>query len=47
MTMRCRYCRYNNEPLPGDSPPEYCGGCGRDLETALRGAPALNYEEFI
>ena len=45
--MKCRYCRYDNEPLPGDSRPERCEGCGRDLEHALTGNPGIRYEDFI
>ena len=35
--MKCKFCGYDNEPLPGDSPPDRCEGCGEDLEVSLRG----------
>lgn len=47
MSMCCRYCGYDNEPLPGDQPPENCEGCGRDLETALSGAPDISPEDVL
>lgn len=27
----CPYCKYDNTPLPGDSVPENCEGCGGRL----------------
>lgn len=47
MSMKCRYCKYDNQPLPGDDPPDNCEGCGRPLDQALSGRPDISYEDFI
>jgi hypothetical protein len=45
--MKCKYCKYDNEPAPGFEKPERCEGCGRDLEHALTGRPDVDMREFV
>lgn len=45
--MKCRYCKYDNTPLPGEDPPDNCEGCGRDLEHAITGRPDISMEDLI
>jgi hypothetical protein len=43
----CRYCGFDNTPLPGESPPENCEGCGVSLDEAVSGTPDISMREFV
>jgi len=48
MTMKCRFCGFDNEPAHGDELTDNCEGCGIDLGTALTGTgPSYNVRNYI
>lgn len=47
MSMECRYCGYDNEPLPGDDVPESCEGCGVTLGEALNPGDTYDPRDYL